>query len=83
MVPFQRPCPPPAAAIMEYYARSEAARYFTHRGPCAVELGSRLGGVPVANGTTALMLALAAVTGRRRFVAMPSFTCPAVACAVR
>jgi dTDP-4-amino-4,6-dideoxygalactose transaminase len=68
---------------MEYYARSEAARYFTHRGPCAVELGSRLGGVPVANGTTALMLALAAVTGRRRFVAMPSFTCPAVACAVR
>jgi dTDP-4-amino-4,6-dideoxygalactose transaminase len=83
MVPFQRPCPPPAAAIMEHYARSESARYFTHRGPCAVELGTRLGGVPVANGTTGLMIALAALAGQRRFVAMPSFTCPAVACAVR
>lgn len=68
---------------MEHYARSEAARYYTHRGPCANELGTRLGGVPVANGTTGLMLALAALAGRRRLVAMPSFTCAAVACAVR
>lgn len=83
MVPFQRPCPPPAATIMAHYARSEAARYYTHRGPCAVELGTRLGGVPVANGTTGVMLALAALAGQRRLVAMPSFTCAAVACAVR
>ena len=68
---------------MEYYARSEAARYYTHRGPCAVELARRLGGVPVANGTTGLMIAFAALAGPRRLVAMPSFTCAAVACAVR
>ena len=81
--PSSVPALPPAATIMAHYARSEAARYYTHRGPCAVELGTRLGGVPVANGTTGLMLALAALAGQRRLVAMPSFTCAAVACAVR
>ena len=81
---------------MAYYRRAEATGWYSHGGPCNAALGDRLGplaggggvGVPVANGTLGLMLALRAVGvdpgGNRRpgRVAMASFNCPAVACAV-
>jgi dTDP-4-amino-4,6-dideoxygalactose transaminase len=78
---------------MAYYRRSEQAGWFTGRGPCASllaeVLSQRLNGaqvVPVANGTLALMIALRAAFGnprrKRRLVAVPSFTCPAVGCAL-
>lgn len=93
LVPFQKPEPPSAQLIMSYYILSEREGRFANDGPCLRMLSERLaddttakGCVPAANGTIALMAALRALvgtaSGRRCFVVVPSFTCPAVACAV-
>jgi len=93
-VPFQRPQPPTPAAIMEYYALAEEARFYSNGGPCSRLLSQRLseylGGdtytVPVANCTVGLMAAIRAsfpapVDGRR-VVLTPSYTFTATACAI-
>jgi dTDP-4-amino-4,6-dideoxygalactose transaminase len=91
-VPFQRPRPAGLDAVGVYFARSQAAGWFT-RGPCVAELGRRAGalagagghGVPTSSATAGLMLALRALAGpadRGRYVALPSFTCAAMAGAV-
>jgi dTDP-4-amino-4,6-dideoxygalactose transaminase len=88
-VPFQRPRPAGLEAIGAYYARSQERGWYT-RGPCVAELGERAGalagadghGVPVSSATTGLMLALRALAGPGEAVAIPSFTCAAVAGAV-
>lgn len=93
-IPYQRPHPPTLAEIAPYYALSEAARHFSNGGPCARLLAERaaqaVGGdvraMPMASGTTALMVAVRAafgepVAGRTRVV-VPSFTFTATACAI-
>lgn len=88
-VPFQRPAPAGLEQIAAYYARSEALGWYT-RGPCVEALGRRAGalggghGVPVSSATAGLMLLLRALAGPGdgRLVAIPSFTCAAVAGAV-
>ena len=94
LVPFQRPELPPPAAIMEYYALSEAASFYSNGGPCARLLTERLeaylgGGaycIPVSNCTTGLMVALRAACGtpdpRRRLVLTQSYSFTATACAI-
>ncbi len=85
MIRFQAPQLPPVDAVAAYFARAEAARWYSNRGPCHELLVERLeaylGGVrcvPVANATLGLMLGLRALAGardaRRREVLMPSFT---------
>lgn len=75
-----------------YYARSEKAGWYT-RGPCVTELGQRVAalsgdgahGIPTSSGTVGLMVALRALAARRPqadLVALPSFTCAAMASAV-
>jgi dTDP-4-amino-4,6-dideoxygalactose transaminase len=93
-VPFQRPQPPPPAAIMEYYALAEEAGFYSNGGPCSRLLSQRLseylGGdthaVPVANCTVGLMAALRAAfpapVDGRRVVLTPSYTFTATACAI-
>ncbi len=91
-VPFQRPRPPSLSAIAGYYAWSERAGWYT-RGPCVAELGRRVAalsgdgahGIPTSSGTVGLMVALRALGAARPdadLVALPSFTCAAMASAV-
>jgi dTDP-4-amino-4,6-dideoxygalactose transaminase len=91
-VPFQRPRPPSISSIAAHYERSERAGWYT-RGPCVAELGERVAalsgpgghGIPTSSATVGLMVALRALASRRpraRLVALPSFTCAAMACAV-
>jgi dTDP-4-amino-4,6-dideoxygalactose transaminase len=91
-VRFQRPELPSLAEIAPYYARSEAAGWFSNGGPCAANLAQRLGDalgtmvVPVSSATTGIIVALRAICGeptaRRRLVAVPSFTFTASAGAI-
>lgn len=91
-VPFRRPRPPDIDAIAAHFSRSQEAGWYT-RGPCVARLGERVGslagpdghGVPTSSATTGLMLALRALSPPRDealLVAVPSFTCAAVAGAV-
>lgn len=93
LIRFQAPQLPPARAVAAYFARAEAARWYSNRGPCHELLVERLETfmgdgvrcVPVANATLGLMIALRALVDRRssrREVLMPSFTFAAVANAV-
>jgi dTDP-4-amino-4,6-dideoxygalactose transaminase len=85
VIRFQNPQLPAVAHIASYYARSEAARWYSNRGPChrllteRLEdfLGSGVRCVPVANATLGLMIGLRALVGaspERREVLLPSFT---------
>jgi dTDP-4-amino-4,6-dideoxygalactose transaminase len=91
-VPFQRPRPPSLSAIAAHYAQSEREGWYT-RGPCVAELGRRVAaltgdgteGIPTSSATIGLLVALRALVGRRAsadLVALPSFTCAAMASAV-
>jgi dTDP-4-amino-4,6-dideoxygalactose transaminase len=94
VVPYQRPAPPSLAEVARYYALSEEARHFSNGGPCvrllAERTAERVGGgvraLPMASGTSALLVALRAAfgapEGARRRVVVPSFTFTATACAV-
>lgn len=94
VLPYQRPMPPSLAEVARYYALSEEARRFSNGGPCVRLLGSRAaarigGGVhalPMASGTSALLVAMRAAFGEpqpgRRHVLVPSFTFTATACAI-
>src|SRR5918998_4597710 len=94
VVPFQQPQLPPPAAIMEYYALSQAASFYSNGGPCSRLLSERLEAylgsgaycIPVSNCTAGLMVALRAAVGaprgRRRRILTPSYTFTATACAI-
>jgi dTDP-4-amino-4,6-dideoxygalactose transaminase len=94
-VRYQRPELPTLDEIGRYYALAEDARFYSNGGPCWQRLSTRLAAyagpgaycVPVANCTLGLMVALRDVcgepSGRRRLIAVPSFTFTATACAIR
>jgi dTDP-4-amino-4,6-dideoxygalactose transaminase len=94
-VRFQAPSLPLLDDVNRYYSEAERVRWFSNGGPCATMLAERLAAqvgagveaVPVANCTVGLLVALRAVlgtpSGRRRLVAVPSFTFVATAVAVR
>jgi dTDP-4-amino-4,6-dideoxygalactose transaminase len=85
-VRFQAPELPPLTAIGEYYAASEAERWFSNGGPNAQLLERRIEdyvgrgchAVTVGNATLGLIVALRALAGApgpvRRYVIVPSFT---------
>lgn len=97
-VPYQRPELPSLAAITQYYALAEEARWYSNGGPCATLLAQRVGErlaaadgsvprvVPVANCTLGLMVALRAACGEPRpgrdRIVVPSFTFAASAGAI-
>jgi dTDP-4-amino-4,6-dideoxygalactose transaminase len=81
--------------VLAHFRRSEAVRWFSNGGPCAVELTERLQArlgpgtrcVLVSNATMGLLVALRAAcgeaAGRRRLVVTPAYTFTATACAIR
>ncbi|MEQ1832957.1 MAG: DegT/DnrJ/EryC1/StrS family aminotransferase [Candidatus Eisenbacteria bacterium] len=83
---YQRPQLPSLAEVAPYYAKSEAAHWYSNGGPChellVQRLESRMGNgalaLPVGNATLGLMVALAAVTqdqpARCDLVITPSYT---------
>jgi dTDP-4-amino-4,6-dideoxygalactose transaminase len=91
---YLRPELPPLQDVARYYALSEEARFYSNGGPCYQRLASRLAAyvgevscVPVGNCTLGLIAAIREVcgepAGRRRLIAVPSFTFTATACAIR
>ena len=91
-IPFLRPEPPRLEAVARYFELSRQAGMFANGGPCHRLLVERLerylgGGaacVPVASGTSGLLLAMRAAFGppRDAEVIVPSFTFTASACAI-
>lgn len=92
---YQRPQLPPLSAVAPYYARSEAAHWYSNGGPCHELLVERLEArmdngalaLPVGNATLGLMVALAAVTQEaspvRDLIVTPSYTFAAAVAAIR
>ncbi|MGH3493177.1 MAG: DegT/DnrJ/EryC1/StrS family aminotransferase, partial [Sciscionella sp.] len=91
---YLRPELPPLEELARYYALSEERQWYSNQGPCyerfAASLADYVGNVqcvPVNNCTLGLMVALRVVcgepAGRRRLIALPSFTFTATACAVK
>ncbi|MGY1751702.1 DegT/DnrJ/EryC1/StrS family aminotransferase [Blastococcus sp. SYSU D01042] len=86
LIRFQAPSLPTLAQVQPWFAEAERQRWFSNGGPCVARLeracADRLGlehpGVAVNNATSGLMVALRACLGvphgRRRLVAVPSFT---------
>lgn len=86
LIPFQAPSLPPLHEVAPYFAEAEHSRWFSNGGPCVTRLeracADHLGlahpGVAVNNATSGLLVALRACfgtpEGRRRLVALPSFT---------
>ncbi|HEX5925827.1 MAG TPA: DegT/DnrJ/EryC1/StrS family aminotransferase [Baekduia sp.] len=93
LIRFQAPALPPVPEVAAYFAAAEQAHWFSNQGPCVELLVERLEAyigrglrcAPLANATSALALALRALTradGRRREVVLPSFTFAAAVSAV-
>jgi dTDP-4-amino-4,6-dideoxygalactose transaminase len=91
---YQRPELPPLNEVARYYALAEEARFYSNGGPCYERLASRLADsigdvscIPVGNCTLGLIAAIrglcGAPAGRRKLIAVPSFTFTATACAIR
>jgi dTDP-4-amino-4,6-dideoxygalactose transaminase len=88
-VPFQRPLLPPLGDALKYYEVSERERWYSNSGPCVALLTQRLEDcagrrvTPTANGTLALIAAIAATLRARprkgTTALVPSFTFPATA----
>ncbi|WP_167759078.1 DegT/DnrJ/EryC1/StrS family aminotransferase [Blastococcus sp. TF02A_35] len=86
LIRFQAPSLPSLREVEPWFAEAERLRWFSNGGPCVARLerscADRLGlehpGVAVNNATSGLMVALRACLGtpqgRRRLVAVPSFT---------
>lgn len=86
VVRFQRPSFPSFDRIEQYFQRSRESSWYSNEGACFEEfsryLEKRVGtpGVPLVNGTLALILAVAALARKELGdrVLIPSFTFPAV-----
>ncbi len=91
---YLRPELPPIDELARYYALSEEKQWYSNRGPCyerfAASLADYVGSVqciPVSScigwADSALRAACGELAGRRRLVAVPSFTFTATACALK
>jgi dTDP-4-amino-4,6-dideoxygalactose transaminase len=91
---YQRPELPPLNEVARYYALAEEARFYSNGGPCCERLASRLADyigdvrcIPVGNCTLGLIAAIRGLcgtpAGRRKLIAVPSFTFTATACAIQ
>ncbi len=94
IIRFQAPSLPSLAEVEPFFAQSEKVRWFANRGPCVIQLEQECAhylrlenpGVLVSSATAGLMTAMRACfgipSGRRRLVAVPSFTFVASVCAI-
>lgn len=80
MVKVLVPDVPAAHEIAKYLRRIDAAKWYSNRGPLALELERRMGGVTVSSATTGLEL-VAPMVFRKR-VRIPAFTFAATATAL-
>jgi dTDP-4-amino-4,6-dideoxygalactose transaminase len=91
---YQRPELPSLTDVARYYALAEEARFYSNGGPCYERLATRLADyigdvscIPVGNCTLGLIAAIRVLCGtsrgRRKLIAVPSFTFTASACAIR
>lgn len=93
-VRYLRPELPPLEELARYYALSEEKQWYSNWGPCyerlAASLADYIGNVqciPISSCTLGLVVALRVAcgepSGRRRLIAVPSFTFTATACAIK